>query len=63
MWNRVLDSVGVLDHCWTPNVTCYVTDDTVRFVIAFISDSTSRRYSLFFTMSSDPLMSRLGAVI
>jgi hypothetical protein len=32
-------------------------------VTLFISDSNSRHYSLSFTMSSDPLMSCLGAVL
>jgi hypothetical protein len=30
---------------------------------SFIYDSTSRRYNLSFTMSSEPLMSCLGAVL
>jgi hypothetical protein len=30
---------------------------------SFIYDSTSRRYTLSFTMSSDPLLSYLGAVL
>jgi hypothetical protein len=44
-------------------VTCWVTEDTFLFVTLFIYDSTSRRYNPSFTMSSDPLMSYLGAVL
>jgi hypothetical protein len=43
--------------CWTPNVA------SLDLLHLFIYDSTSRHYNLSFTMSSDPLMSCLGAVL
>jgi hypothetical protein len=53
----------MFSHCWTPIVLARLQKTPIDLLHSFISDSTSRRCDLSFTMSSDPLMSCLGAVL
>jgi hypothetical protein len=59
----VYNTVQCLWYCWTPNVLARLLMTPFDLLHSFISDSTSHHYNLSFTMSSDPLMSCLGAVL
>jgi hypothetical protein len=63
-WLLLTTKCTMLGHWWTPvcNLLGYRRHRSVSITL-FIYDSTTRRYNLSFTISPDPLMSCLGAVL